>query len=166
MGGGGLLPYGRQRPADRALGRHLSVSCLYPPGHTSIDGPTEVEDRHLTDATKAVVREMIEQVLIPGGDPHWVDEWIDDAYIQHNAEEPDGLAPFKALAVAPEKPLLYQEIILLVGEGNFVATLCKATWDDAPVAQVDLFRLENSKIIEHWDDSDMVTESTVNSGKF
>lgn len=152
------------------LVEHWDVISPYavstPSGHTSIDGPTEVEDRHLTNENKAVVREMIEQVLIPGGDPHRVDEWIDDVYIQHSAEVPDGLAHFKAHAVAPDKPLLYQEIVLLVGEGNFVATLCRATWGDAPVAQVDLFRLKDGKIVEHWDTSEMVTESTVNPGKF
>lgn len=137
-----------------------------PSGHTSIDGPTQIEDRHSTEVNKRIVRDMIEQVLIPGGDPHRVDEWIDDVYIQHNAEVADGLAPFKELAVAPDKPLLYDEIVLVVGEGNFVATLCRATWDGAPVAQVDLFRLAGGKIVEHWDASEMVTGATVNSGKF
>ena len=91
-----------------------------------------------------------------------------EKYIQHNAEVPDGLEHFKTLALAEDKPLIYDEIVLLVGQGNFVATLCKASWEGQPLAQVDIFRIENGKVVEHWDNSGPVPpeEELVNSGKF
>ncbi|NNC90936.1 MAG: polyketide cyclase, partial [Acidimicrobiia bacterium] len=58
--------------------------------------------------------------------------------------------------------------VLLVGQGNFVATLCRATWLDAEYAQVDIFRIDDGLIVEHWDNAEPVppSEELVNSGKF
>ena len=157
---------------DGRIVEHWDVIAAYadrtPSGHTSIDGATEVTDLDQTDANKRVVRELIEQVLMTGGDQSRIDDLIDERYIQHNAEVADGLAPFKALVTAPDRALIYQDIVLLVGEGNFVATLCKATYDGTPYAQVDIFRLDAGKIVEHWDASEPVPSPEVakNSGKF
>ena len=62
----------------------------------------------------------------------------------------------------------YDEIVLLVGCGNFVATLCKANWIGEPYAQADLFRIENDLIVEHWDAAEKILpkDQWVNSGKF
>ena len=155
--------------ADKII-EHWDVIGAYaaetPSGHTSIDGPTEVVDHHLTESNKAIVREMIGEVLMRGGDATRIREYIADEYVQHNPEVADGVAPFEALALADDRPLNYDEIVLLVGEGNFVATLCKASWDGQPLAQVDVFRLDGGKIVEHWDNSEPVPEHDVNSGKF
>lgn len=140
-----------------------------PSGHTSIDGPTEIVDLEKTDENKAIVRGLIEDVLMPNGNPERIDDYISaQQYIQHNAEVPDGLDVFKPLALSPEKPLWYDEIVLLVGQGNYVATLCKTRWEDTPYAQVDLFRIEDGKIVEHWDAAEAVPPRNewANSGKF
>ena len=151
---------------------HWDVIAAYSPrtpsGHTSTDGATEIIDLHKTEENKALVRNLIRDVLMSEA-PERIDEYISsDQYIQHNPEVPDGLEHFKALALAEDKPLMYQEIVLLVGKGNFVATLCKATWEGAPLAQVDIFRIENGKVVEHWDNSEPVPpkEEWVNGGKF
>lgn len=158
---------------DEKIIEHWDVIAPYsaatPSGHTSVDGPTEVTDLARTDDNKARVRSMIEDVLIPGGDPTRVDEYISaETYIQHNAEVADGLEHFRPLAVDPNKPLVYDEIVLLVGQGNFVATLCRARWEGAPYAQADLFRLEDGLIVEHWDAAEAIgpEDQWVNSGKF
>ena len=139
-----------------------------PSGRTSVDGPTEVVDLHATEANKAVVRAMIAQVLMPGGDPTRIGEFIAEDYRQHNPDVADGLATFRELATAPNPPLLYSEIVLCVGQGNFVATLSRASFDGAPYAQADIFRLENEMIVEHWDNVEPIgpEEEWVNSGKF
>ena len=149
---------------------HWDVIAAYsssnPSGRSSVDGPTEITDLDQTDANKAVVRELIEQVLMGGGDPMRIGEFIADDYLQHNPEVGDGLETFAKLAQDPNAPLHYDEIFLMVGEGNFVATLSKANWEGAPLCQADLFRLENGKVVEHWDASEPVTDDTANSGKF
>ena len=142
-----------------------------PSGHTAIDGPTEVTDLDKTEQNKELVRNLIHDVLMEGGNPHRIEEYISaEQYIQHNKDVPDGLEPFKKLATDPNRPLNYKEIVLMVGQGNFVATLSRANWNDGTIdqdyAQVDLFRIENGKIVEHWDNVEPVPEVSVNSGKF
>lgn len=139
-----------------------------PSGHTSIDGPNEVIDLDRTQQNKALVRAMLEDLLMPGGDPENIGRYIAEDYIQHNAEIADGLAPFEAVVMAPGRTLWYQEIVLLVGQGNFVATLCRATWEGAEYAQVDIFRVQNGLITEHWDNVEPVPppDELANGGKF
>lgn len=151
---------------------HWDVIAAYvsqtPSGHTSVDGPTTITDLDKTEANKALVRALIHDVLI-GENPHNIDQYISSAnYIQHNAGVPDGLEHFKPLALAKDRALIYDELVLLVGQGNFVATLCKASWNGAPYAQVDIFRIEDGLVVEHWDNAEPVPprEEWVNSGKF
>ncbi len=152
---------------------HWDVIAPYaartPSGHTSVDGPTELEDLDRTDANKALVRAMIEDVLMRGGSPESIDRYISaEHYIQHSAEVPDGLEHFRKLVLDPDRSLVYDEIVLLVGQGNFVATLCKAAWQGSPYAQADIFRIEKGLIVEHWDAAEPVppANESVNSGKF
>jgi predicted SnoaL-like aldol condensation-catalyzing enzyme len=95
---------------------------------------------------------------------------ISNKYIQHNKDVADGFDHFYKLATASNRPLNYEEIVLLVGQGNFVATLCRANWNDGQLdqdyAQVDLFRIEDGKVVEHWDNVEPVPDHDVNSGKF
>ena len=143
-------------------------STSTPSGHTSTDGPTEITDLDKTEANKAVVHEMLQQVLMPGGDPHRIGEFIAEEYIQHNRDVSDGLASFRELAIAENPPLMYSEIFLTVAQGNFVATLSRASWEGAPYAQADIFRLEEGLIVEHWDNAEPIgpEDEWVNSGKF
>ena len=158
---------------DEKIIEHWDVIAPYsastPSGHTSVDGPTEVTDLDRTEENKAVVRAMLHDVLIPGGDPTRNGDYISaETYIQHNAEVADGLDQFRPLALDPNTPLVYDEIVLMVGQGNFVATLSRARWEGAPYAQADLFRLEDGLIVEHWDAAEPIgpEEEWVNSGKF
>ncbi|OJJ14724.1 hypothetical protein BKI52_41545 [marine bacterium AO1-C] len=161
--------------ANDKMIEHWDVIQAYtdktPSGHTSIDGPTEIIDFDKTEENKALVRSLIKDVLMQGGDPTKMDQYISkEKYIQHNPEVADGFEHFYKLATAPDRPLNYQEIVLLVGQGNFVATLCKATWTEGgksqDFAQVDIFRIENGKVVEHWDCVEPVPENSVNIGKF
>ena len=58
--------------------------------------------------------------------------------------------------------------MLLVGEGSFVATLCKVRKADVAYTQTDVFRLDDGLIVEHWANSEVVPpeEQWVNSGPF
>ncbi len=142
---------------------------LTPSGHTSVDGSTQVCDLDRTESNKDVVRGLIQDVLMPSGEAHRVHQYVSaDQYVQHSAEVPDGLAPFAELVMAPDRPLAYQEIVLLIGQGNFVWTLCRASWKGVPYAQADIFRLENGKVVEHWDAAEVIgpEQTWANSGKF
>ncbi len=151
---------------------HWDVIGEYNPsnlsGHSNIDGATEITDLDKTEANKALVREFMDVCLI-GNDASKLGGYISaESYIDHSPNAPDGLEHFKSLWAAPNYPLSYQECFLMVGEGNFVATLNRARLGEEDLCQTDLFRLENGKIVEHWDNSEPIPpkEELANSGKF
>lgn len=137
-------------------------------GRTAIDGPTEIIDLGYTDENKALVREMIQEVLMPGGAGARVDEFFSDSFVEHDHELIRGPGSLRELALSEARPVLYDEIVLLVGQGNFVATLCKVRRDDGRWAQVDIFRIEHGQIAEPWANTEIVPpeEEWANSGKF
>ena len=143
-----------------------------PSGHTPLDGPTEITDLDRTDVNKAVVRALIEDVLVQGGSPENLDRYVSaQQFTQHNPRVADGLEASKSLLLAPDRSICYDEIVLLVGKGNFVASLCRTssvTAEEActQYAQVDVFRLEDGLVVEHWDNVEPVPRHDVNSGKF
>ena len=67
---------------DDKIIEHWDVIKAYTPstpsGHTSVDGPTEIVDLEQTEANKEIVRQFITEVLIPGGDPTKMDDYISD----------------------------------------------------------------------------------------
>lgn len=140
-----------------------------PSGRSNVDGETEIRDLDKTEANKAVVRACIENLLMRDGDGSTPEAYISaDTYIQHNPGVGDGLEHFAALLSAPDRGLWYDRIVLCVGRGNFVATLCETSFNDQKNAQVDIFRLEGGKIVEHWDAVEPCPpeDELANSGKF
>ena len=72
-------------------------------------------------------------------------------YIQHNPGIPQGRDALQAL-VAELSQAVYYEPGLIVAEGDFVAIHGRIRgWADAPQVVVDVFRIEDGKLAEHWD---------------
>lgn len=157
---------------DAEIIEHWDVISAYtaktPSGYSTTDGPTEIVDLDKTESNKEIIRDLIRNT-VEGKAPEKIDTAIsNEDYIEHSAEVEDGLASFKEKVLSFQRGLNYKELVLLVGQGNFVATLSKADWKEQEVAQVDLFRLENGLVVEHWDNSEPVPPESewVNSGKF
>lgn len=153
---------------------HWDVISAYSPstpsGHTTLDGAVEITDEDKTTENVKLVRDLLFNALTPGGDTSKITDLVAEDYIQHNKDIPDGRDAFLKLATNPSRELNYEEPVLCVGQGNFVATLSKANWKDDAIdqdyAQVDIFRVENGLVVEHWDNAEPVPENPVNSGKF
>ena len=149
---------------------HWSVTGAFegknPSGRTQTDGATELKDLDRTAQNKITVETMLKESVFPGAQPEKIERFFGEQYLQHNPNIGDGLDIVRQLSQAANPQLVYSEIVLCVGRGNFVAVLCKAAWEGAPLAQVDILRLENGKIVEHWDLNEPVPSSDVNSGKF
>ena len=45
----------------------------------------------------------------------------------------------------------YDKVHRVLGEGNFVLTTSEGSFGGKPTAFYDLFRVEQGKIVEHWD---------------
>jgi predicted SnoaL-like aldol condensation-catalyzing enzyme len=140
-------------------------------GHTSVDGPREVKDLDKTEENKELVRNLLKDAFMSDGNPGNLEKYISRVeFVQHNTILEDGFDAFAGIVQDPDKKLKYKEIFLMVGQGNFVATLSRATWAGGDsvqeLCQVDLFRIEKGLVVEHWDNSEPVPDDHVNSGKF
>tara|TARA_R110002110_G_C13459297_1_gene718033 strand:- start:3055 stop:3897 length:843 start_codon:yes stop_codon:yes gene_type:complete len=143
-----------------------------PSGHTQLDGATEITDLDKTDANKALVTEFVTKALINGERVDFTKYINPTKYIQHNSQVADGLEGFGAFMgemAAKGISMKYNEVHQVIGEGNFVLTLADGTFGDQAQAFYDLFRVEDGRIVEHWDViSPMPTADAPNNeaGKF
>ena len=95
-----------------------------------------------------------------------------DAYIQHNTGIADGVSGLnEALAALAEQniQMIYDDIHMVLAQGNFVLAVSKGTFGGTPTAYYDLWRVENGKIAEHWDVLETVADQSTwqnENGKF
>jgi predicted SnoaL-like aldol condensation-catalyzing enzyme len=112
------------------------------------------------------VLEMYRKVLI-AMDPTHVDRYFLPSYIQHSTLAEPGLDALKAflVRVRGETPDATQEIrrAFVDGEHVIVHVLVKLNPQHRGFAVVDIFRLEDGLIAEHWDVLQDVPEHPVNS---
>ena len=88
-------------------------------------------------------------------------------YIQHNPGAPDGIEGFKAfIAMRKEKfPNAKSEIKRAFAEGDYVILHVHSVREKGARGRaiVDIFRLENGKIVEHWDVVQEIPEKAANT---
>lgn len=89
-------------------------------------------------------------------------------YIQHRPDSVDGRDAFvNGIGNYLERSTFRCEIKRVVAEGDlvFIHNHCKNNWKDPSdrgTAVADLFRIENGKIVEHWDIEQHVPETAKN----
>ena len=84
-------------------------------------------------------------------DPSVLDRLFSQDYRQHNPQIPNGTAAIKGLLANLPADFRY-EPGLAVAEGDYVWIYGRyLNWGPKPMVAVDIFRVENGKIAEHWD---------------
>ncbi len=88
---------------------------------------------------------------IQTGDPVPAGEYVNPAkYIQHNLGVADGLAGFGALMAQLPKGSAKVRVVRSFQDGNFAFSHTEYDFF-GPKIGFDIFRFENGKIVEHWD---------------
>ena len=103
-----------------------------------------------TEANKQLVLAGIKGTFIDR-DPSVLDRLFSDDYRQHNPQIPNGTAAIKALLQNLPADFKY-EPGLVVAAGDYVPIHGRYLgWGPKPMIAVDIFRVANGKIAEHWD---------------
>ena len=120
-----------------------------------------------SDANKKLVTDAVTMLFIQHKVDQAVDTYFDPNYIQHNPMVPTGSAPmrgfFKQFYV--DHPDSTVEISHVLADGDLVAVhyKFKVSAQDRGMAVVDIFRVANGHIQEHWDVGQPVPEKSANS---
>jgi predicted SnoaL-like aldol condensation-catalyzing enzyme len=95
-----------------------------------------------------------------------VAQYVGSQYIQHDPQSPDGAEAFIRFATgfAGQFPQLSIDIKRVIAEGDLVMAhlLINMAPENRGMAGVDIFRLQDGKIVEHWNVLQPVPERAAN----
>ena len=98
---------------------------------------------------KELVIKAVTEVFI-NGDATALDRYWSENYVQHNPQIPNGREALKQL-ISGGGNMKY-EMGLVVADGDFVMVHARITgFGPKPLIAVDIFRVKEGKLAEHWD---------------
>ena len=143
-----------------------------PSGHSMVDGTSDVSDLPHTEENRALISEFVDSVLIRG-QLEELSRFVSEQYIEHNPSLADGLPSLRDALTTQDDggtpTIRYERRHRVLGEGNFVLSVCEGFRGYAHTSFYDLFRIENGMIVEHWDTTETVpppSEWKNENGKF
>ena len=128
--------------------------------------PASATDEAMQEANKKTVLEFYEMGL-NRKDFDAAAKFIGPRYVQHNPTAPDGPEGFKAfLNFLREKfPDSHNEVKHVFADGDYVVLHVHSVREKGSRGRaiVDIFKLEDGKIVEHWDVVQDVPEKSANA---
>lgn len=100
-------------------------------------------------SNKEIVLEVLKRSFVDR-DPTVVEQYFGANYKQHNPVIPDG--PSAIAKMIPTLTALTYEPGMAVADGDLVMVHGRYTgWGPKPMVAVDIFRVTDGKVVEHWD---------------
>ncbi|MDM1293071.1 ester cyclase [Sphingobacterium sp. N143] len=118
----------------------------------------------LNKENKRIVLDFYQQ-LFGDKDLKAIDKYVAPDYIQHNPTVADGAAAFKLAAAKwfEGQPKTKIDVQHIASDGDLVFIHLKNKNPDGSLkSTIDIFRLEEGKIVEHWDVQQDVPEESAN----
>jgi predicted SnoaL-like aldol condensation-catalyzing enzyme len=141
-------------------------------GRGMLDGDIELKDLANTENNRIRVKEYVETVLINQKIEKLADFVNSKEFIQHSPNVADGIETLRT-ALLEESPsgqaIKYVRLHRVLAQGNFVLSVCEGSLNGVHSAFYDLYRMQNNKLVEHWDTIEPippVSEWKNTNGKF
>ena len=109
-----------------------------------------------TAASKELARRYYQTFHIARDRTHDEEFFTGDLMIRHEPGVSDGLHEFLHDVELLMQHRTIEEIALLLGQGDLVFIAARGTHDSEPCVYIDLYRVEQQKIVEHWGFPEMV----------
>ncbi|MFD5695396.1 nuclear transport factor 2 family protein [Streptomyces rubiginosohelvolus] len=101
--------------------------------------------RRNIDIVTTAMRELFVEKNLTALDRYWA-----EPYVQHSPHLPDGLDTLRAAVPGLQGFSWEPQRVAAQGDLVFTHSLVHG-WGPGPTVIVDIFRLENDRIVEHWD---------------
>ena len=129
-------------------------------------GAARAETSSQQDTNKKIVLEFYEKAL-NRKDFQAASAYFGPRYVQHNPAAADGIDGFKAFLqfLRDKFPNSHSEVKRAFADGDYVVLHVHAVREPGTrgLAIVDIFRLDNGRIVEHWDVRENVPETAANA---
>jgi len=144
----------------------LSIAIFYLLCALQVHGQSQADCEKKLQSQESNKKMVVEfyQELFGNKNPDAINKYIGEKYIQHNPALPDGKeALLNAVKVwfkdAPHEKVDFQHV---AADGDLVFLHIRSKAGPTVRAVVDIFRIENGKIVEHWDVIQEVPEKSAN----
>ncbi|SDW50185.1 Predicted SnoaL-like aldol condensation-catalyzing enzyme [Tritonibacter mobilis] len=145
--------------------KFTALAAMISAAPLSVLAETSERDLATEEANRALVVEFYDQFF----NEHNIaaSDLIAEDYIQHNPNVPDGKAPLVSFfsGYFAENPESRARIVRSAADGDLVWLHVQSTngEEDLGEAVVDIFRVEDGMIVEHWDVIQPVPSEAANS---
>ncbi len=145
--------------------KSTALAAMISAAPLSVLAETSERDLATEEANRALVVEFYDQFF----NEHNIaaSDVIAEDYIQHNPNVPDGKAPLVSFfsGYFAENPESRARIVRSAADGDLVWLHVQSTngEEDLGEAVVDIFRVEDGMIVEHWDAIQTVPSEAANS---
>lgn len=148
--------------------RKINIFCfaLLLAALSSVQAAKKSDSSSVEELNKKIVTEFYEMAFNQHKPTEAAKKYFGDKYIQHNPQVPNGAAAFYGYfeGFYKEHTKAHVKIYRVIADGDLVALHLHSKIDEKDLgrAVVDIFRLENGKIVEHFDVVQSVPAKTAN----
>ncbi len=114
------------------------------------DNPVNYSEEQ-EEKNKKIAIEFLNRAFNKGSLSKALDAMVSENYIQHNPLIADGIQPVKDIFASGKIPALCYDIKYVVAQNDIILVYSKVTSTAGVNAVVDILRVRDGKLVEHWD---------------